>query len=97
MNYNCYVCGKSCSYACSCSKVFYCSETCQKYDWKDHKFQCPISSVQFIDEVKGEGVVANRGVQPSQTVLLEVGVFRLTKTKDSHLSYETRQTLKKAI
>jgi len=79
MNNTCYVCGKSCNFACRCSKIFYCSETCQKFDWRDHKFQCPVSSVQFIDEVKGEGLVANRGVLPSQTVLLEEPLISIVK------------------
>ncbi len=37
----CSMCAKSCTKRCSvCKKVFYCSQECQKADWKEHKRLC---------------------------------------------------------
>ena len=37
----CIVCGKRTTFCCSrCRRVFYCSQTCQKVDWRSHKLIC---------------------------------------------------------
>jgi tetratricopeptide (TPR) repeat protein len=36
----CIVCGNSVSKSCSCKRVRYCSQTCQRMDWNTHKENC---------------------------------------------------------
>ena len=84
MTFNCNFCAKPCSLKCICG-VFYCSDRCQKYDWKYHKKSCPSVSIRVIDEEKGRGLVANRSLHPGQIVLEDYPVILIgSNIKQDH-------------
>ena len=84
MTFNCNFCAKPCSLKCICG-VFYCSDRCQKYDWKYHKKSCLLVSIRVIDEEKGRGLVANRSLYPSQIVLEDSPVLLIgSNIKQDH-------------
>lgn len=42
----CIVCGATTTFCCSrCRRVYYCSQSCQRLDWRSHKLTCTESSV----------------------------------------------------
>ena len=42
----CIVCGKQTTFCCSkCRRIFYCSQTCQRVDWRSHKITCTDAKV----------------------------------------------------
>ena len=70
MAFRCNVCDAVCSMTCVCGQVSYCGNTCQKYDWKYHKFLCPKVSVQDVSN-KGQGLIANRSIQRGEEIICD--------------------------
>lgn len=52
----CIVCGKATTFCCSkCRRIFYCSQTCQRTDWRSHKVTCsvPVHVPPTVSPVSG--------------------------------------------
>jgi len=67
----CTICGEKSTFICSsCSQVCYCSKTCQKKDWKDHKTSCTAFTIQDLPG-KGRGLVTRKDVKSGNLILKE--------------------------
>ena len=66
MTQKCSVCFQACTKSCSCKKVFYCSQDCQKADRKQHKAFCPKVEERQISVEKGRGLVATREIKAGE-------------------------------
>ena len=83
MNNECKVCGKAAELICSgCRRVHYCSRTCQRANWSDHKPSCrgSIGNLWQPDEAylawrsddeRGRHVVAVRDIPPHTLLMHE--------------------------
>ena len=86
MAYQCNVCDILCSMTCVCGQVNYCSLSCQKDDWKYHKFLCPKVSVQNVPN-KGQGLVTNRSIQRGELILTDRPILAINvDNQDYHLA-----------
>ena len=56
------VCGACADFGCN---FYYCSETCQREDWRDHKKKCPGSERWYWDPLKRQEV--RQDIMSSQT------------------------------
>ena len=90
----CSRCCSPCSRSCVCTKVFYCSDQCQKADWANHKADCPLISIQTIDNDKGQGMVASRAINPGQEVMSERPLIHINGSPNSR-KYHREEVLSK--
>ena len=71
---------------CCCNKISYCSQICQKNDWKNHKRYCPPFTIAPVTG-RGKGLVATRKIKFGETVLVENPI--LVIENGGHNSLET--------
>lgn len=68
----CIVCGKPTTFCCSrCRRVYYCSQTCQRTDWRSHKLTCSEAEGTPVPSPRAPLASAEGLPEPTFTGLLD--------------------------
>merc|ERR1712066_746050 len=84
MKGKCAVCEGEASKSCICGNVSYCSKTCQRRHWAQHRGDCPPFRVSQV-QGKGRGLVASRKIMFGEQILTEKPLLLINNGEQPNL------------